>query len=860
MIAPFISRILPRLRARLGGLAGALCAAGSLGAAEIGEARQLFVRGEYEKVIATATAEMRTHAAEVEWPLLLGLAQGELGRYAEARTTLAATLERFPFSPQARLAAVHALRAVGALKEAKQELGPLDPQRGGGRMYGTAAEIVARGRAALLFGTDPKIILEQLYDPARKAQPDLRDSWLASGDLALEKGDSALAARTFAAAVKKFPEDADAWFGLARAYAPNDGDAVKAALEKVFAFNERHVGGWLLVAENQIDAENYPEAEKALATALKTNPNRPEAHALRAVLANLRADPKGEAAALAAARNFWPTNPAVPQLVGRKLSQKYRFEEGAALQREALKYDAQYLPAKAQLAQDLLRLGRNDEGWKLADEVQQADPYDVVAFNLTTLRDALAKFRTLTSEHFAVRMEPREADIYGADVLALLERAHATLTKKYGLTLDERTVVEIFPDQKDFAIRTFGLPGGVGYLGVCFGRVITANSPAALGGATANWEAVLWHEFAHVVTLTMTKNKMPRWLSEGISVYEERQARGRDGNSSGNWGERMKPRYRAMILGEDLVPISKLSAAFMQPKTPAHLGFAYYESSLVVEWLIQRWGFEKMKRVLADLARGVEMNAALAAHFAPIGKLDAEFAAHAQQLAKATGPKLDWTAPPGAVLANETKAQEWAAANPNNFTALLETAKAKLAAKQWQDAKAPLLKLTALWPEQHDSESAYALLAKVHRELGETDAELAMLNKVVTLCDDAPEACARLIELAAARKDWRAVLANAERFAAINPLTPAPHRFAAEAHETLGETTAAIASYRTLLRLDPPNPAEFHYRLARLLHTTGDAAAKREVLLALEETPRFRAALDLLLAIDEGKPRKPARP
>ena len=79
-------------------------------------------------------------------------------------------------------------------------------------------------------------------------------------------------------------------------------------------------------------------------------------------------------------------------------------------------------------------------------------------------------------------MDPREADIYGADVLALLERAHATLTKKYGLTLDEQTIVEIFPDQKDFAIRTFGLPGGAGYLGVCFGRVITANSPAARAG------------------------------------------------------------------------------------------------------------------------------------------------------------------------------------------------------------------------------------------------------------------------------------------------------------------------------------------------------------------------------------------
>src|SRR6185295_296292 len=102
--------------------------------------------------------------------------------------------------------------------------------------------------------------------------------------------------------------------------------------------------------------------------------------------------------------------------------------------------------------------------------------------------------------------------------------ARATLTKKYGLDLTNTVTVEIFPQQKDFAVRTFGMPGGEGYLGVCFGRVITANSPASQKSNPASWEAVLWHEFCHVITLGLTKNKMPRWLSEGISVFEEEQA------------------------------------------------------------------------------------------------------------------------------------------------------------------------------------------------------------------------------------------------------------------------------------------------------------------------------------------------
>ena len=111
-------------------------------------------------------------------------------------------------------------------------------------------------------------------------------------------------------------------------------------------------------------------------------------------------------------------------------------------------------------------------------------------------------------------------------------------------------IVEIFPQHKEFAVRTFGLPGADGLLGVCFGRVITANSPASQGDHPSNWEAVLWHEFCHVVTLVKTHNKMPRWLSEGISVYEE-------GCEDPTWGTKLNPRFRAMILGNELTPLEQ---------------------------------------------------------------------------------------------------------------------------------------------------------------------------------------------------------------------------------------------------------------------------------------------------------------
>ena len=823
--------------------------AAPLFAVDLDEARKLLVTGKYAEVVKAAEEATAQNLPTDDWPILHLNGLMATGRYPEARAAFQQALQRYPLSLRLRLSGYEVLRANGDVEGAKAIFDELD-QLAARRewAYREPADRVAIGRAALIAGVDPKVVLDKFFDPVKKAKPDFRESFLASGELALTKSDFALAGKMFEQAAKKFPDDAEVQFGLARAFASSDAEVTSDALTQTLKLNPNHVGARLLLADRAIDSEQYEQADELIGEALAINPALPEAHSLRAVLAHLRADAKSEKEARDAALKYWPTNPAVDCLIGAKLSRKYRFAESADRQRQALKFDPAYLPAKMQLAQDLLRLGQDDEGWKLVEEVQKADPYDVVAFNLTTLHDRIAKFLTVKSEHFLVRMDPQEAAIYGADAVALLEKAHATLTKKYGMELQQQTIVEIFPDQKDFAIRTFGLPGGQGYLGVCFGRLITVNSPAARPGSSANWQAILWHEFCHVVTLTMTKNKMPRWLSEGISVYEERQ-------QQGNWGEKMQPRYRAMILGGDLTPVSQLSGAFLKPKTPAHLGFAYFESSLVVEYLVERFGLEKLKRILADLAKGVEINAAIAAHAQPIAKIDAEFAERAKILAKAVGPALDWAKAKPSDVASDEAIEKFVAKHPNNFEALMAQARQHVQAKDWEAAKGPLKKLIEWYPEQHDAESAYSLLARAHRELKETDAELAVLNKIAELSPDAPDVFARLMELAKERKDWPDALANAERFAAVNPLSPLPHRAEAEASEALGKKPAAIAAYRTVLKLDPENPADLHYRLARLLHETKDPAAKREVLLALEEAPRFRDALKLLLEIDAARRR-----
>ena len=847
-------------------LAGLLLAPGCFLLGQEWEAAQnAFLTGEYLRCLASCEQASTNDSRKADWTLLQAQALLAVGRYPEAEGVISNALLTAQFNLRLHELGLETAKRTGdvpLMQKRIQEINRLATARSWA--YRDPPNLLVLGRVALLLGADPKTVLERLLMPARLADPKLRDAWLASGQLALDKHDYALAAKTFGQAQAQFPEDADVMAGLAQAYQPSSRSNTLWFFQAALMKNAQHVPSLLGLVDHFIDAEEYPDADRILTRALNVNPWQPQAWAYRAVLAHLRNDPAGEAAARQQGLKFWTANPEVDQLIGLKLSQKYRFAEGSTHQRQALAFEPDFLPARIQLAQDLLRLGEETEGWQLAEAAHQQDPYDVTAYNLTALHGTMEKFQTLTNTDFILRMTSHEAALYGERALALLQRAQSQLTKKYGLTLTAPTVVEIFPEAKDFGVRTFGMPHNPGFLGVCFGHVVTATSPAAQGGNPANWEAVLWHEFCHVVTLQLTRNKMPRWLSEGISVYEERQ-------TNPAWGQTMNPRYRGLVLGDGLTPVGKLSSAFLAPESDLQLQFAYYESALVVEYLVAQYGMESLKAILRDLANGGGINDAIAKHAGPLPQIETGFAQFAKAKAEALGPGLDWKKPGpnsrnrrrgatddlsfltlsnpppaiGGVSSNLLVATK-ATGKPNYWT-LQEQAEALLAEKNWKAAKVPLETLIALCPNQSGPNNAYAALAEVHRGLHEFEPERAALEQWAAQAAAAPDAYLRLMELAEGTNDWPAVAQNAERFLAVNPLVPPPYRYLGRAREALGDNPPAIDAYQKLLLLEPPDPAEVHFRLARLLHLQDDPAAKRHVLQALEEAPRFRAAHRLLL-------------
>jgi len=410
-------------------------------------------------------------------------------------------------------------------------------------------------------------------------------------------------------------------------------------------------------------------------------------------------------------------------------------------------------------------------------------------------------------------------------------------------------IVEIFPEKKDFAVRTFGIPGGDGYMGVCFGKLITANSPKSLIGFQQNWQSLLWHEYCHVITLQKTLNKMPRWFSEGISVYEERLRHS-------SWGEQMTPEYRDFILGGEMTPIERLSMAFIVPKSPEHMQFAYYQSSLVVEYLVNHFGEACISNILRDLGQGVFINIAIEKHATDLAKLEAGFTDFATGLAKAFAAEAD-LAKPSPIEVNpidKNAIVDWLADHPNNIWALNTTCANLVEEEKFLEAIPLLERSIRLHPRQRGGGSPYGMLARAHRELGQAEDELAVLEQWAAIEDAATKLYGRLMEIHAEREDWTAVDRLAKRFFSANPLSPIGHRYMALTAQQTGNTAATIRPLKRLLLLDPADPVDLHFRLATALAGPSPLEAKRHVLQALEDAPRFRAAQKLLTRLAKPEP------
>jgi tetratricopeptide (TPR) repeat protein len=804
----------------------------------VNEAREFLRKGDYDRCIEVAQSQVDRKVWNERWPELLLEAQLIRGQYEGAYANWLKAIEQFPVSLRLRLQGIEVCRFNNLDAKAREQIELIDEMLS--RMparYTGSTELIPLGEYFLLVGEDPKEVLKSCFDQALKINPSLTAAHVATARMALSKNDFKVAAQATEKALKQDPADPEIFYLDFMAWRSSDPTRATASLARSLDLNPNFVPSILSMVESRMNEEQYAEAEELLKSIEKINSRHPKLWSLRAAIAHLEGRYEQEGECRAQALKTWALNPDVDHLIGKHLALHYRFVESITYQKRSLTMDAGYVPAMGQLAQDQLRAGQNDEGWTMVEQVRKKDPYDVTIYNLKQLQQRLDSLETLKAPGFIIRMDKKEAKIYGPEAISLLSEARDVLTKKYSVTLEEPIYVEIFPKQKDFAIRTFGLPGGEGFLGVCFGRLITANSPAALQ-VKSNWKSVLWHEYCHVVTLNKTKNKMPRWLSEGLSVYEERQRDNR-------WGQSMDPTFREMILSdEDFIPASQLSSGFLKPKTPMHLQFAYYESSLAVEYMIESHGMTAMLRLLDDLALGIPTKDALLRMVGSLETLDAGFEQYARKKANEFGAGVDWSKP------NAETALQWETEHPEAYALTLKRTAEAVRQKKWDEVILLAEKLKSAWPQDSRDDGCYALLATAYREMGKLEEERASLVSLIQHAGAPFDALARLITIDKEREDWQSIAQWTEIQHAIQPMRFDVQEARALSNEQIDAHEQALHAWTACYELDPTDPAMINYKIAFNLSKLGRLdEARSRVLMALEETPRFLDALRLLKEI-----------
>jgi Tfp pilus assembly protein PilF len=793
------------------------------------QAADALAKGDYQKAIALSEDGMTSDPRAAIVGMRAMLANGH---YHEAAEAAKHTSGLFPGEAAVHLARFEALKASGFTPEASEALmiaartqpGAYDPQDE------TPVNAAARARALQKLGADPRQTLDRILNPAIKANPQVRELYLALGETALEKSDNLLASETFREANNRMPGDADILYGLARSLdAP---ELVSQYLAAALKANPRHIPTLLYKAREFIDADDLDEAAQTLAEIEKINPAQPDAWALRALVAQLRGDSKTAETARAKALALWRENPEIDYQIGTGLARHYRFQEAIDTLRSALAMDPNHLPSHFELGSNLLRFGNEAEGWSHVERVLNRDPYHVAAFNLMTLREAMAKMQTLHGGGVNLRLSATDLALFGPRALELCEKARKTFSEKYGVNLPFDVTVDILPNQQDFAVRTFTLPGGEGFLGVCFGPLITATSPRTRLGR-ANWEAVLWHEMAHTITLTGSRHRIPRWLSEGFSVHEENLAHA-------GWGMGMNTERRKLILDGKQPPVLESEAIFRK-----NIDFAYFRSGLFVDFLESRIGVDGLRQLLAELNADHPVAQALETVAGPIPKLQEDFDRYTKDLAEAYGRNLDWKPLDDAefqsLRANPTA---FLAAQPHRYFAVMDQAHQLARAQKWAEVRDLLNPLVALEPNNREPDNPYLLLAEAQRNLGDAGAERTALERMIALDAGSLPAAERLLELAGAPGPESAKAAA--RVLAINPAHPAALLALARSDAAGGNTEDAIADYEAFLATKPLDGARVRLELAQALHARHDSRARRQVLLALEENPRLESALQLL--------------
>lgn len=715
----------------------------------------------------------------------------------------------------------------------------------------TSEELTAVGNAVRHLGaTDPQLFKDALraYDRAIAADSMNLEARLRLAELFLEKYNAPDAGATLQALLSVNPSHPRGLTASARRARFSGEPGSEELARQSLAVNPSLLDARVFLAATHIEREDYRQAREEAQRALAIDSASSEALAMLAAAHYLQ----GEQAAYDSVRqrvlSHNSRDAAFFVTLAEVAARNRLYADASRFAREAVRLDSTSSSALGVLGLNQLRTGEVAEARLHLERAFARDPYHVWIKNTLDLLDTFAGYRETRTARFQLLIHPSESDVLAPYLGELLEEAYDQLVKRYGYRPPTPVRMEVYRSHADFSVRTVGL-AGLGALGVSFGGVLAMDSPAAREIGEFNWGSTAWHELAHTFTLGMTDHRVPRWFSEGISVYEERRARP-------GWGADATLGFLAAYKAGHLHPVSRLNEGFVRPAYPEQVVHSYYQASLVCEMIERDWGAPALTAMLRGYRDRLTTNEVLQRVLkVDAAELDRRFDAFMKERFAAPlaaippADEREGAAEATATFTTQARVQR-AERAPGDWAAQLAAGRALIASGGSARAVPFLERAKALFPQYAGPDNPYQQLAAIHLARGDRRRAAAELVALTRFDEHLYAANVQLAELLSAEGDAAGATAALERAIFISPYDIAVHERLATLHSAQRQFAKAVRERKAVVALDPVDRPGALYQLALAHRDAGDrASARRTVLQALETAPGFEQAQTLLLSL-----------
>lgn len=813
-------------------------------------AAALRATGKYQEAEELLAAFLRAHPDDHSLWNRLGEVQKERGRLADAESSFQKAIAgRAADSLTAQLNLALLRFERGEVDDAMAAFDRFIDVYNNRRGRLTAPELEAVAIACRYLGRNsPQLFKDALraFDEAIAADSMDLDRRVRLAELFLEKYNATEALATLEEVLAVNPRHARANLAMAQVRLFDELESPSPWVQKAIDANPALPEARALAALLLIDLERYTDAAAEAQRGLTADSTAPAPLVALAAAQYLQNDSAAFRATLAKVHAREPKSAVAEATLANVAARSRLYAEAVKFAQAGATRDPKSARALSYLGINAMRTGEIARGRAALDSSFKLDPYDPWTKNTLDLLDTFKDYAEIRTPRFVVMIERKDAGLLAPYVEALAEPAYDSLAARYGHRPEAPVRIEIYRSHEDFSVRTIGL-SGLGALGVSFGRVVAMDSPAARRVGEFNWGSTLWHELGHVFTLGATGGRVPRWLSEGLSVYEERRARP-------SWGEEPSPLFFATYAANQLPKVSRLNDGFMRPAFPAQVPLSYFLASMVGEMIDTERGIGAIRGMLDGYRRGLTTEQV----FRDVLKVEpAAFDDQFDRWLRLRFAKQFGAIKPAMPVTPGGRRQPGGDAIPitGPFLETLDRGRDLLQQGKLDEAIAELRKAKEMFPEYAQSDGPYALLAEAYRRKNDLRAAALELQAMTSINEEAfaenMTAAAAMLELG----DRAGAFAALDRAVWINPFDASAHAKLAELAALMPERRVAIRERRALLALDPSDRVEALYQLALAYADAGDmVSARREVLRALEQAPNYSKAQDLLLRIRSSRP------